>query len=125
MKKIFSIFLCAAFVFALSANLFAAENWYTNEDLKNKAVIDFRPSSNVSIYYEAGAPAGSDNASDYQEYTAGTKHTGGDTIYGSSSGDSNFYKKQDDDYRGVAQPQDAGFPTAGESDFEGEGWDKL
>lgn len=125
MKRIFGIFLCAAFVFALSANLFAEGAWYTNEDLKNKAVIDFRPSNNVSVYYEAGAPA--DNASDYQEYTAGTKHTGGDTVYGSSSGDSNIYRfvpSDGEDYRGQATPN-VPFPTAGESDFEGEGWDKL
>lgn len=120
MKKIFSIFLCAAFIFALSANLFA--EWITTFNDSSK--IDFRPSNNVSVYYEAGSPAGSDNASDYQDYTAGTKHTGGDTVYGSSSGDSNIYRlKPDEKYKGQATPN-VTFPTAGESDWSTD-WEKI
>lgn len=119
MKKIFGIFLCAAFIFALSINLFAAGEWLTNNDFKDDSGIDFRPSNGVSIYYD------SDNstAHNLQEYTAGTKHQSGDTVYGTSSGDSNIYKK--DSSTGVAQPETSIFPTIGASDFEDKGWERL
>ena len=118
MKKIFGIFLCAAFIFALSINLFAAGEWLTNNDFKDDSGIDFRPSKDVSIYYD------SDNSTEVnlQEYTAGTKHQGGDTVYGTSSGDSNIYKKASS--TGVAQPTDVGFPDAGLSDWDSS-WEKL
>jgi len=131
MKKIFSIFLCAAFVFALSANIFAEGEWYTSEDLSDPSVIDFRPSSEVSFYYEPGGTS-SDNATNYQKYVLGTKHTSGDTVYGTLTDDSNIYKNQDDTYRGVSGKdlQGVTFPAPTEQSDNastewGEGWSKM
>lgn len=120
MKKIFNIFLCVAFVFALSANLFAEDEteWVTIDD---DTVIDFRPSKDVEVYYNVDP----DNPNNSQVYVIGTKHGGGDAVFGSSSGDSTIYKNQDDDYKGQSGGETGvAFPTAGSSDFEG-GWEAI
>jgi hypothetical protein len=101
MKKIFSIFLCAAFVFAISANLFAAtkKRYLTNVDFDDDSAIAFRPSNKVDVYY--GVKSYEDNSTDLQQYILGTKHFGGDTAYGSLSADSNIYKNgPKDEYKG-------------------------
>lgn len=129
MKKIFSIFLCAAFIFALSVSLFAASEgeWIKYDDFDENTVIDFRPSKDVSVYYD------SDALVNYQEYIAGTKHIGGDTIYGAASGDTNIYKKDDPGYRGKDGSETGiDFPAftnpadnESEMTWETEDWDKL
>lgn len=121
MKKIFSIFLCAAFVFALSVNLFAG--WIDFDPDNTVKDFNFRPSNGVFFYYDASATTNSDNTTNYQEYIIGTKHASGDTVYGSSSGDSNIYKAQSDDYIGQNNPN-VTFPTAGASDFANP-WEKM
>jgi hypothetical protein len=129
MKRIFSIFLCAAFVFALSASLFAASQgvWNKYDQFDEDTVIDFRPSKDVSVYYD------SDELVNYQEYIVGTKHTGGDTVYGAASGDSNIYKFPDSGYRGK-EGEETGVefpaftnPADNESEmtWETQKWEKL
>jgi len=131
MKKIFSIFLCAAFIFALSTNLFAGWFEYDKFDPEEGTVtviIDFRPSKDVSVYYDA------DSTFNYQEYIAGTKHTGGDTVYGAASDDTSIYKIQQPGLRGkdgtnigsaVAFPNFLD-PEDNESmTWDSEGWEKL
>jgi len=130
MKKIFSIFLCAAFVFALSASLFAAGDWikyneFDPEEGKTVTVnIDFRPSKDVSVYYDV------DPVVNYQDYIAGTKHTGGDTVYGAASDDTSIYKIQKPGYRGQTTVEGIfpNFlpPTDNESmTWEDGEWEKL
>lgn len=109
MKKIFSIFLCAAFVFSISANLFAAIKSAYITSFKDNSPVDFRPSSKVDVYYAVDS---SDNVTDFQKYMLATKHFGGDTAYGSLSADSNIYKNgPKDDYKGKSlQSSGVSFP---------------
>ena len=120
MKKIFNIFLCVAFVFALSANLFAEDEtkWVTIDD---DTVIDFRPSKDVEVYYNVDP----DNPNNSQVYVIGTKHGGGDAVFGSSSGQSTIYKAQKDDYKGKSGTgTGVTFPTAGKSDWTDD-WEAI
>jgi hypothetical protein len=117
MKKIMTLFFVCAF-FALSISAFAAEEtgWVAEVDEN----IDFRPSKDVEVYYDIDAAATSS-----QVYVIGTKHGGGDAVFGSSSGDSTIYKDQDDTYKGKSGGETGvTFPTAGASDWSTD-WEAI
>jgi hypothetical protein len=130
MKKIFSIFLCAAFVFALSADLFAKvkSRFITNDEFTGNSKIDFRPSNKVDVYYAVDSSV--DNVTDLQKYMLATKHFGGDTAYGSLSADSNIYKNgPKDQYIGKGlESSGVSFPDPADNASDitwPDGWEKM
>lgn len=118
MKKIMTLFfVCAFFTLSISAFAVAETGWVAKVDEN----IDFRPSKDVEVYYDIDANA-SDNS---QVYVIGTKHSGGDAVFGSSSGDSTIYKNQDESFKGKSgDGTKVTFPAAGKSDF-GTGWEAI
>ena len=117
MKKVMTLFFVCAF-FTLSISAFAAEEtgWVVVDEN-----IDFRPSKDVEVYYDIDPDATTNS----QVYVIGTKHGGGDAVFGSSSGDSTIYKVQDETYKGQSGGETGvTFPTAGASDWSTD-WEAI